>query len=251
MKIQIFVRVVFFSFFLFRPLLSNEFNLQIGMEIWDKTLALDDGFYEGLLIKQKGSLILTQAKVKIWKQKENFLLVGLDEQGEEKWKLLKHDKTNRSYFTKLPSFRIQLISSYSEIEIIPEFNFSFVDLLWYKVEERFLPKTLTEYQTKTNTYHKIELEPLRESEYQKIFIYLSKENLSPYRMDVFLTNGEFQKIIQVEVNEKEKYFKRISVTNTNTSEKSILELKVYKPLQVSKTLFELYNFSNKKESVYP
>ncbi|MCX8000413.1 MAG: outer membrane lipoprotein-sorting protein, partial [Leptospiraceae bacterium] len=121
----------------------------------------------------------------------------------------------------------------------------------YKVEERFLSKNLTEYQTKTNTYHKIELEPLKESEYQKIFLYLSKENLSPYKMDVFLANGEFHKIIYLENYKNEKNLKKISVINTSTSEKSILELKVYKPLGISKDLFELQNFSNQREGVYP
>lgn len=229
----------------------DELNLQIGMQIWDQALYLKDGFYEGILTKKKNIFTLKQAAIKIWKQKEHLLIVGLNELGEEKWKLLKNSKKNLAYFFKISSSKIELISHHSEIDIIPEFDFSLADLLFYRIEERFLPKSVVDYQSQNNSYFKIELEPIRESPYQKIFIYISKESQSPYKMDVFLSSGEFHKIIQLDLDEEKNFLKRILATNTTNSEKSILEFKNYKPLEIPEYLFDLSHLANSKLGVYP
>ncbi len=242
-----------YIFFLASFIFANELNLQVGVEKWDKSFALKDGYYEASLIKRKNVFQIKQTRLKIWKQNYNLLIVGFNEEGEEKWKLLYNSKTNQAYFSRMPSYKIILISSYSEVESIPEFDFSFADLLFFKIEERFIPKNLSEYQAKSKIYYKIELSPLLELQYQKIFIYLSKENQSPHRMDVYNLSGEFYKIIRIQPNEENKnlYFKKIILTNTNTSEENILEFLNYKVLNIPDFLFDLSNFTQTHFEVYP
>lgn len=239
---------------LFGSIFASELNLQVAIEKWDKAIALKDGYYEATLVKKKNIIQKKQTRLKIWKQKYNLYIVGFNEEGEEQWKLFYNSKTNRSYFTKIPSQKIILISSYSEVETVPEVDFSFADLLFYKIEERFFPKNFSDYQAKATAYHKIELSPLQDLQYQKIFIYLSKENLTPHRMDVFNINGEFYKIMRVYYNDEQNNnlnFKKISLINTNTGEESILEFINYKFLKISETFFELSNFTQRHLEVFP
>lgn len=243
--------------------LASEPNLQVLVETLDRVSAFSNGITEARIYKKRGNIREKESKLLLYKRGENLLCRSLNLLGEEQWRILSKDRGNSIYFTKIPSRIIQKKTNPTRYENVPGYFFSFEDLSDPRREERVLSKAYTEYSSQTEKYWKVEVSPLEEEGYSKLYLYFSQKDNSPYRIDFYDLKGRFYKIIRYEYGEvnyqdekgkkeKRNRISKIKSTDTNTGENSILEIvNVNEYISEAMHIFMESNFTVEREGISP
>jgi hypothetical protein len=236
-------------------LLSQEIpNPQALLEKWDKEFVLEEGSYDIQIIdeppeiREKNGFMFVNAK--------NDRMIQLrDNEGNTTHKYLFLEEFKK-YFLSIKNkpilFKMHETDSMST-EVLKT-SFSYYDISGFFTEKNFIVEKMEPYASKDKKYWKIIVVSINKNFYNKLYIYVDKEKLQPYRIDYFTKEGSLSKILRVrygkipvqrkEIQESKEIISELEMTRMNDSKKSyfkILSLRTYP--QVDQGLFSIKNLS--------
>jgi hypothetical protein len=232
-------------------------NPQKLLEVWDKATNWEAGTYS-LKITKKSALntvMEIDSSLQILDEERFYFVQKVGENPYMKYFTSPIQKTFAYYRKGSP--KIEKLSPMDSIdESFENTSFSYYDISGVQIENNFLPDDIEVYESVGKQYWKIQVRPVNKATYGKLFLYLEKDSLKPYRMDYYSRTGVFKKILRykfsnvplLDGNSKSEIqiLQRLEMTDLNTDEKSTIEVESYRksPLP-DKNLFSIkyLNFS--------
>jgi hypothetical protein len=229
-------------------------NPQSLLEKWDKEFVLEEGLYDIQINdeppenREKIGLMFANAK--------NDRMIQLrDNEGSTTHKFLFLEEFKSFYLSiknKPTLFKMHETDSMST-EVLKT-SLSYYDISGFFIEKNFIVEKMESYSSKDRKYWKIIVVSINKNFYNKLYIYVDKDKLQPYRIDYFTKEGSLSKILRVrygkipvirkEIQESKEIISELEMTRMSDSKKSyfkILSLRTFP--QVDQGMFSVKNLS--------
>ena len=227
-------------------------NPQSLLEKWDKEFSLEEGLYNIQIIGEPPESRETNGFMFL-NAKNDRMIQLQDSEGNSTQKYLFIEEFKKFYLSiknKPTIFKLNETDSMST-EVLNS-SLSYYDISGSFIEKNYTVEKMEPYSSKDKKYWKIIVVSINKNFYNKLYIYLDKDKLLPYRIDYFTKEGTLSKILRVrygkinvqrkELQENKEIISELEMTRMKDSKKSyfkILSLRTFPP--IDQGLFSLKN----------
>jgi hypothetical protein len=229
-------------------------NPQSLLEKWDKEFVLEEGLYNIQIYGEPPENRETNGFMFL-NSKNDRMIQLRDSEGNSTQKYLFIEEFKKYYLSiknKPTIFKLNETDSMST-EVLKS-SISYYDISGFFIEKNYIVEKMEPYSSKDKKYWKIIVASINKNFYNKLYVYIDKEKLLPYRIDYFTKDGVLSKILRVrygkvtvqrkEIQENKEIISEMEMTRMVDSKKSyfkILSLRTFP--QIDQGLFSLKNLS--------
>lgn len=238
-----------------KPGISQDIpNPQSLLEKWDKEFVLEEGLYNIQICGEPPES--REANGFMFLNSKNDRMIHIrNTEGDITHKYLFVEEFKKFYLSiKNKPTLFKLTESESMSSEVLKTSISYYDISGFFIEKNYTVEKIEPYSSKDKNYWKIVVVSINKNFYNKLYVYISKEKLLPYRIDYFTKDGVLSKILRVrygkipvqgkEIQENKEIISELEMTRMDDSKKSyfkILSLRTFP--QVDQGMFSIKNLS--------